>query len=247
PRFGSCCLQGKVRLPHPLSPPPLLHRLLTVHSHSPHESDAFKIKAREFCKHIRRYNAALAFVSCGIRAQDGFVNHMNQPVPGAGPYTFRVHGQFYHRIGSLLPQQGQQPKYAQLYIYDPHDDAARCQMNQFRIDRNADQDPQLMLDLHDMMVEHNPWVQVYRNGHERMQHTPPDQHDLPLRIHIDIQQDQWCYNAPVVDEIAAIIPGDGTDVDNTRDIILHRVIPLLQRISEIHPAYTPLHYVLLFP
>ena len=97
-----------------------------------------------------------------MHVNDGFVNHMNQQIPGAGPYTFRVHGQLYHRVGSLLPQQGEQPRYAQLYIYDPHDDAARQQMNQFRINRNADQDPQLMLDLHDLMVEHNPWVQVYR-------------------------------------------------------------------------------------
>jgi len=50
-----------------------------------------------------------------------------------------------------------------------------------------------------------------------------------------------------VDEIAAIIPGDGTDADTTCDIILHWVGGGLQCISETHPAYTPLHYVLLFP
>jgi len=60
-----------------------------------------------------------------------------------------------------------------------------------------------------------------RTGHERMQDTPANQCDLPLHIHVDIQQDQQRYNAPVVDEIAAIIPGDGTDADNTCDIILH--------------------------
>ncbi len=80
-----------------------------------------------------------------------------------------------------------------------------------------------------------------------MQDTPANQHDLPLRIHVDIQQDQWWYNAPVVDEIAAIIPSDGTDADMTHDIILHRVGGPLQCISKTHPAYTPLHYVLLFP
>jgi hypothetical protein len=162
PLFGSCCLQGKICLPHPHPPPPLLHRLLTVHSHSPNESGAFKARALEFRTNIRRYNSALAFVSVGTRVNDGFVNHANQHIPGAGPYTFRVHGVLHHRIGSLLPQQGVQPSYAQLYIYDPRDDAARHQMNQFRMDRNPGQDPQLMLDLHDMMVQHNPWVQVYR-------------------------------------------------------------------------------------
>jgi hypothetical protein len=77
--------------------------------------------------------------------------------------------------------------------------------------------------------------------------TPPNRRDLPLRIHVTIQQDQRRYNAPVVDEIAAIIPGDGINADNSRDIILHQVGGALQRIYETHPAYTPLHYVLLFP
>jgi hypothetical protein len=86
-----------------------------------------------------------------------------------------------------------------------------------------------------------------RTGHERIRDTPPNLRNLPLRIHVDIQQDQRRYNPPAVDEIAAIIPGDGTDADNTRDIILHRVGGALQRISETHPAYTPLHYVLLYP
>ena len=37
---------------------------------------------------------------------------------GRGPYVFRLHGQTYHRIGSLLPEAGAAPKFAQLYIYD---------------------------------------------------------------------------------------------------------------------------------
>ena len=51
---------------------------------------------------------------------------------------------------------------------------------------------------------------------------------------------------PIVNDIAAIIPGDGTDGDTTQDIILHCVGGGLQCISETHAAYTPLHYVL-FP
>lgn len=32
--------------------------------------------------------------------------------------TFRLFGQNYHQIGSLLPPEGSTPKFAQLYIYD---------------------------------------------------------------------------------------------------------------------------------
>lgn len=35
-----------------------------------------------------------------------------------GPRTFRLCGQNYHQIGSLLPPEGSTPKFAQLYIYD---------------------------------------------------------------------------------------------------------------------------------
>lgn len=34
------------------------------------------------------------------------------------PYVLRICGQNYHKIGLLLPLDGQPPKFAQLYIYD---------------------------------------------------------------------------------------------------------------------------------
>nr|GEW22953.1 hypothetical protein CTI12_AA123990 [Tanacetum cinerariifolium] len=35
---------------------------------------------------------------------------------GRAPYTFRINGQNYHRMGSLLPKEGMPPKFAQLYF-----------------------------------------------------------------------------------------------------------------------------------
>ena len=37
---------------------------------------------------------------------------------GCGPPQFILSGQNYHHIGSLLPDKGSSPKFAQLYIYD---------------------------------------------------------------------------------------------------------------------------------
>jgi hypothetical protein len=37
---------------------------------------------------------------------------------GRGPPNFVIFGQNYHRIGSLVPNVGDTPKFAQLYIYD---------------------------------------------------------------------------------------------------------------------------------
>jgi hypothetical protein len=37
---------------------------------------------------------------------------------GSWPPHFVIAGQNYHRLGSLLPNDGNPPKFAQLYIYD---------------------------------------------------------------------------------------------------------------------------------
>jgi len=37
---------------------------------------------------------------------------------GRGPPTYRMQGQKCHIIGSMLPLEGERPKFAQLYIYD---------------------------------------------------------------------------------------------------------------------------------
>ncbi|GJU93602.1 ribonuclease H-like domain-containing protein, partial [Tanacetum coccineum] len=43
-----------------------------------------------------------------------------------GVYTFRVNGKSYHRIGSLLPKQGTQPRYAQLWFFDTDNEVRNC-------------------------------------------------------------------------------------------------------------------------
>ena len=103
PKFGKCCHSGKFTLP-PLQPPPReLYNLLTSQDHV----------GKEFRNHICNYNSALAMTSVG-RKLDETVNQ-----GGRGPYVFKLHGELIHQVGSLLPSEEDQPKYAQLYVYDP--------------------------------------------------------------------------------------------------------------------------------
>ena len=51
-----------------------------------------------------------AFTSMGDKIQ----KNVNQ---GKGPYVYRIHGQNYHMIGSLLLVDRSLPKFAQLYVY----------------------------------------------------------------------------------------------------------------------------------
>ncbi|XP_074356817.1 uncharacterized protein LOC141696591 [Apium graveolens] len=59
---------------------------------------------------IRMYNNLFAFASCGGRI-DHSVNC------GGAPYIYRLNGQNHHLFGSLIPDEGQPPKFCQLYIY----------------------------------------------------------------------------------------------------------------------------------
>ncbi|CDY55855.1 BnaCnng29380D [Brassica napus] len=61
------------------------------------------------------------------------------------------------------------------------------------------------------------------------------------------QSDGRTHNLPTANEVVALIPGDFVLNMETRDIVLKSKSGKLQRISELHPAYLPLQYPLLFP
>ena len=71
---------------------------------------------------------------------------------------------------------------------------------------------------------------------------------MAIRLHAEHNQDLHHYNLPTAnDEVAAIIPGDGSEEHSDHhDIILRLIGGSLKRISHLHPSYSTLHYVLLF-
>ena len=91
-----CCSNGKVKLPPLPSLPPSLQQLYDK---------------RAFREELRAYNAAFCFASLGV----DIVNNRD----GSGPACFAVQGGIYHRIGDLLPKEGEEPIYAQIYVLDP--------------------------------------------------------------------------------------------------------------------------------
>ena len=119
-----------------------------------------------------------------------------------GPYSFRMHGEMYHKMGTLVPQHGQQLVYAQLYIYN--NQAALTAHN----NRNSNLDPFRIGELQDMLISNNPFVPLYKQACQIMQETPPElQSNLQMTLVLQ-QGDNHCqYNLPTVDEVAAIIPG----------------------------------------
>ena len=229
-QFGMCCYQGKVLLP-PIQPPPIeLYRLLT--SQEP--------PAKKFRQHIRNYNNVLAMTSVGRKLDDS----LNRQ--GGGPYSFRLHGEVIHRAGSLLPPEGQAPVFAQLYIYD---NAQQAHEHRAANAFNATLDPGTLRELQDMLWRSHPGVAHYKQAYQLSLAVPPEQ-QCRIALHFDATCDRRRYQAPdaSVREIAVILPGDGDQVRGSQDIILYRNHgPPLQHISDTHPFYPALHYVLLYP
>jgi hypothetical protein len=101
PKFGICCLQGKIKL-HLLPDPPTELKDL-YERRDPNSA--------HFLTLIRRYNNSFAMTSAGAITDDTINN-------GFGPWIYRIRGKLWHKAGGLLPLDGEQPLFAQLYIYD---------------------------------------------------------------------------------------------------------------------------------
>lgn len=61
------------------------------------------------------------------------------------------------------------------------------------------------------------------------------------------QHDGRTYNLPTASEVAALIVGDIDETFGVRDIVIEKLDGDFQRINELHAAYLPLQYPLLFP
>ena len=237
------CLQGQVNLPWIQEWPYVLQELFD----DPHDH-------REFKKKICQYNNTLAFTSVGS-AMD------NDAIQGSGPASFRIHGALHHLMGALIPPDGLEASYAQLYIYYPQE----------ATDRHVQHNPQLngaiLLDLHNTLRERHPYAPLYKQAYEIMrvsghyllqiksthcnviQAKPPEEHtDVCVRLHLQQDADARRYNLPTVKEIAAVVPDDGSQhVRADCDIVVRLQGGGLRHISNLHPSYPSLHYVLFFP
>lgn len=232
PQFGFCCNSGQVQIPLPKEPPSEYKEIL----------DDTGVFGRIFRDKIRMFNAVLSFTSLGVQVDES-INRR-----GHGPYVFKIHGELCHLVGSLLPIEGRQPSYAQLYIYDPHSAL------QHRVERNGllgddhQRERELLEKLQAIINQCHPYARILKNATAILQeHTTTD--DVSIRLHFNSRhhEDKRRYNLPSADEVAVILPGSGEQEHDRRDIVLHKRSGQLQRIHDGHPAYAPLHYVLLFP
>ncbi|CAH1431875.1 unnamed protein product [Lactuca virosa] len=218
--YSLCCGYGKVELPELKNAPPSYEILFK-------SGDS---KSKHFMKNIRSYNSMFSFTSMGGKI-DSSINR------GNAPYIFRLSGQNYHSIGSLLPNQGFKPKFSQLYIYDTDNEIANRRTclggeNQRSTSNSSVLDDDIIQDLKLMLDSNNVLVQSYRMVRDCFNENPCA--DIKLRIIGRRDQDGRTYNLPSASEVAALIVGDiGDSIDN-RDIVVQTSSELTYHIEVLH-------------
>ena len=224
-----CCHGGKVLLP-PLAPyPEDLRQLLTSQN----------VESRKFLKYIRQYNSSLAFASFGA--------NVVYP-PGRGPDVFRIHGQIYHRSGSLIPQEGTSPKYSQLYIIEGSSAVeARLQHN-----TNSNCSRDIMTRLTTILNRVSPYAAAYKHMDEVVKEEEVKAAaagTIPSKVTMLIKRgpNQKRYNDPVRDEVAAVFMSQDGIPPGERDIIVHQRDQPPSKISFLSANIDPMTYPIFFP
>jgi hypothetical protein len=236
PTFERCCKKGDVRLANLVAPPEALQALVSEDT----------MEAKHFRKNIQKYNSALSFTSLK------YSPNTRATCLGPGIQCFQIHGELYHLQGPLEPSSGQQPKFSQLFLYDP----------QYAVEVRHNNHPELrepiLHRLTSMLHEVNPFISLYKIVQERLaEQTLADQDqdvrvilNPQLRLILEVGKDKRRHNLPMVEEVAMVIPTE-YDEPSFRDIILatrgENGYGGIKTINATHAGYMPLHYVLLFP
>ncbi|XP_037474121.1 uncharacterized protein LOC119350347 [Triticum dicoccoides] len=162
-----------------------------------------------------------------------------------GPYVFRLNGQNRHQIGTLLPQEGNKPRFQQLYIYDTNNEIQNRVEASRSGERDASLDETIVSGLQSMLDENNTLAQSFRMARDRFKED--DYNNFTLSLLGNRDQDGRQDNMPSTSEVAALMVKDPTQKHYGRDIVLEYKDMKPKRISEIHPKFMAMQYPLLFP
>ena len=166
---------------------------------------------------------------------------------GYGPYAFRLHGQVYHRSGSLHPPEGVRPTYSQLYIIDGAEAVqTRLQHDNKKCRRDV------MIILSTVMERVNPYAAAYKHMHvveqECIQQAAENGTDPPeVMMYFKRGPDQRRYNNPKDDEVAAIFVSTDGAPPASRDIAVHPKDAAPHNIAYMSSNIDPMVYPILFP
>ncbi len=229
--FYNCCHYGKVQLEPLKAYPAELRQLLTGDN----------AEARNFRQTIRTINNAHAFVSMGAE--------LSLP-PNFGPFCYRIHGSYYHKLGPLNPAEGEKHRFAQLYIVDA-ESALRERKGVAYTEPCMDS---VMRTVDAVLRRENPFVKAckFMKEVEREETIKAEAKGLPppkltMIFRSDKRDDPRRYNTPAVTEVAAVFVGDPEENLGRRQVVMHSRSDKLEIVSEVSNLCDPMTYPVLFP
>ena len=224
-----CCNDGKVDLPLFSTPPDFIQSLLTEQTN----------EAVIFRENSRSFNNALALSSIVVNERK-FANGFNPSVIFEGKVT-----QLY---GPLLPENGEEPKFAQLYVHDPSTEHTMRVQNMSLPTTLSKRHVQIITEtikkLQILLREINPFVKDFLHiceiPDEDLKYgkivLTCNKSDLPKDAHERRYNPQTSLSE--VSILTNSVPGD---------LVMRKRGGGLQQIYDLHPDAQPLHFVLLFP
>ena len=221
----SCCSGGKV-LPAVFPRPP--EPLMELWKGKDPKSKIFKENSR----HI---NNAVCLSS--IKANE-------KKFRGFAP-SLVFQGRVQNRAGSLLPSEGEDARFAQLYVYDPALESSQRFKNMVIPSNMSPAQRNLLKEtLNTAQNEihlHNPFVQDFIQIIEMPEEEFVDG-KIVITAKAPVDEHRRRYNAPSNLQEVSILMNPGK-----HDLVLQRRGGGLQTISSLNPKGMPLHFTLLFP
>ncbi|KAK1404907.1 hypothetical protein POM88_004512 [Heracleum sosnowskyi] len=220
PIFSLCCRKGQINLPKAPPTPSYLWQLYN----DPKKGPLFR-------KCSRMYNSMFSFTSTG-----GNIDHSVNN--GCGPYVYRLNGQNHHVFGSLIPNDGETPKFCQLYIYDTENEVSN-RMQWMDIDDNDKINSEIVEGLMKMLDYTNELVKEFRVARDRFKDSPYV--DLKIVLKVCRSQSGRENNIGLSNEVAAIMVGGVEDPSASRDIILERHDRATVEVRGLRKKQTPVN------
>lgn len=116
--------------------------------------------------------------------------------------TFRVQGQIYHLMGSILPIPHEEPKFLKIYFMGQADDNEQVQQRQ---NYNPGTKQRIVAELQLMFHENNELIRTFKQAKDDPRLCTDDH---VIAIHADktpAGQHQGRYNAPTMDDVAILM------------------------------------------
>ncbi|XP_071035395.1 uncharacterized protein [Parasteatoda tepidariorum] len=220
---GLCCASGKISLP-PLNPPPEPLKTLLAGTAS---------QSKLFLRKIRKFNSCFQMTSFGatkiVHNEDG--RNFES--------TFKIQGQVYHQIGSLLPMPNVDPKFLQIYFMGDEEQQThtRCVYNHIE----QMEEREIVDNLETFLQNHNQLIRLFKTLSSRLQN---DNYAIVIKADkVPYGEHAGTYNVPTVNEVAVVMAGNPCE---RRDIRIQRRDNTIQIIQDNHRSYDALQYPLIF-